>query len=217
MVRSWDFCKRKFFRFWHHGKKKFFHYSKFEQPDDVIEKTVKLDNGRNSLEVMLKGMRGGKIKVVVVGQKVLASDDDGDEIVMSYDTPCTGGSTALCNDNCPNDFNPDQADSDGDGIGDVCDDSDGYPNIAIATVDVGDMPYGKMAVSLNGEYVYVSNYNSNTVSVISTSSKAVIKEIDVGNNPGDISMSPGGDYVYVSNKFDDSVSVIQTSDNTEII
>jgi YVTN family beta-propeller protein len=215
VVSSWDFCKRKFFRFWHHGKKKFFHYSKFEQPDNVIEKTVKLDNGRNSLEVMLKGMRGGKIKLVVVGQKVLASDDDGDEILMSYDTPCTGGSTALCNDNCPNDFNPDQADSDGDGIGDVCDDTDDYPYLVGDTINVGSGPWGGIAVSPDSEFVYVSNYGGDSVSVIKTADNSVSEPpIPVGDGPAGVSMTRDGAFVYVSNYNSSTVSVIDTSDNS---
>jgi hypothetical protein len=46
--------------------------------------------------------------------------DDGDGSGLAGDYPCTGGQTADCDDNCPTTPNPDQADTDGDGLGDAC-------------------------------------------------------------------------------------------------
>ena len=214
VVRYRDFYKKKFFRFWNFKKKKFFRCSYVKQPDDYIEKTVELTKGQNSLEVMLNGRRKGKIKVVIVGQKFLESDDDGDEIVMSYETPCTGGSTALCNDNCPNDFNPDQADSDGDGIGDVCDDDDGYPYLVTATIGVGSDPWGGIAVSPDNEFVYVTNFSDDTVSVIRTADNMAYDTIHVGDGPTGVSMTSDGAFLYVSNHNTNLVSVIDTSNNS---
>jgi len=211
-----DFYKKRFFRFWNFRKKAFFRCSYVQQPDAYIEKTVELTKGQNSLEVMLHSRRGGKIKVVIEGQKLLESDDDGDEILMSYDSPCTGGNTASCNDNCPNDFNPDQADSDGDGIGDVCDDTDEYPYFVTATIDVGNGPWGGIAVSPDDEFVYVTNFSDNNVSVISTSDNLAHDTIDVGNGPTGVAMSPDGAVLYVSNYYSNSVSVIDIANNSRL-
>ena len=52
--------------------------------------------------------------------------EDGDDSGIEGDAPCIGGETELCDDNCPEVANEDQADLDWDGIGDECDpDRDG--------------------------------------------------------------------------------------------
>jgi YVTN family beta-propeller protein len=214
VIHSWDFYKKKYFRYWHPKKKKYFHYSHYEQPDDYIEKTVELTKGKNSLKVMLNSMRGGKIKVAIVKPKYLASDDLDCDFI-----PDDG------EDNCPNDYNPDQADSDGDGIGDVCDngDDDTYPATVVATIDnVGPAtgPYGGIAVSSQEAFAYVSNNFDGKVYVINTSDNTLMSNnIQVGNGPMGVSVTPNGDYVYVSNSGGDgngsgTVSVIDTNSNS---
>ncbi|MEE9442111.1 MAG: S8 family serine peptidase [candidate division Zixibacteria bacterium] len=54
--------------------------------------------------------------------------DDGDFSGDPNDNPCTGGEIANCDDNCVDDYNPNQEDIDGDGIGDVCDSCPGHPH-----------------------------------------------------------------------------------------
>ena len=57
--------------------------------------------------------------------------DDGDGSGIIGDKPCTGGATANCDDNCQKTKNANQADMDGDGWGDACDqdcDGDGHSN-----------------------------------------------------------------------------------------
>ncbi len=52
-------------------------------------------------------------------------DDDGDGV---FDR-CAGGATIGCDDNCVGIDNPDQADADGDGIGDLCDNCPAVANL----------------------------------------------------------------------------------------
>ncbi len=61
--------------------------------------------------------------------------NDGDASGTPGDNPCTDGNTVLCDDNCPNDWNPAQTDTNNDGIGDAC----GIPAISITSVDGGNI------------------------------------------------------------------------------
>lgn len=66
-----------------------------------------------------------------------------------------------------------------------------------------------VAVTPDGQWLYVSAYGTNRVSVIRTSDNAVVAQIPVGQWPqGIIDVSPDGRYLYCPNAMDNTVSVI---------
>ena len=61
--------------------------------------------------------------------RTVTEDQDGDGILYSGGANfCVGGETSDCEDNCPQLANADQADQDGDGVGDLCDNCLETPN-----------------------------------------------------------------------------------------
>ena len=82
-------------------------------------------------------------------------------------------------------------------------------------VIVGTSPVG-VAITPNDLYVYVANWGSATVSVISTSNNSAFKAISVGTNPDGVAITPNGLYAYVANAGSNSVSVISTSSNSVV-
>ena len=76
-------------------------------------------------------------------------------------------------------------------------------------------PYG-IAITPDGNYAYVANYGSSTVSVIDINSNTVTTSIAVGTSPYAVAVTPDGAFVYVTNSGDDTVSVIDTTDNTVV-
>jgi YVTN family beta-propeller protein len=68
-----------------------------------------------------------------------------------------------------------------------------------------------IALAPNGDFVYVANTTSNSVSVIATSNNTVIAEVSVGLEPSGVGVRPDGLEVWVSNHISDSVSVIDTN------
>ena len=78
------------------------------------------------------------------------------------------------------------------------------------TVVVGSYPWG-VAITPNGAYVYVTNQDWGTVSVISTATNTVTTTVHVGNDPKGVAITPNGAYAYVTNTLSSTVSVISTS------
>jgi len=86
---------------------------------------------------------------------------------------------------------------------------------AIETViDVGRNPID-IAITPDGNYAYVVNNYSSSVSAINVPDSTVIT-IAVGAYPIDAEISPDGNFVYAVNSLSDTVSVISTSTNTVI-
>jgi YVTN family beta-propeller protein len=86
-------------------------------------------------------------------------------------------------------------------------------NQKLAEVPVGVNPWC-VAITPNNEKVYVTNQGSGTVSVISASSRTVIKTIGVGTEPFGCVLNPSGSRLYVANFSSESVSVINTATDT---
>ena len=88
-------------------------------------------------------------------------------------------------------------------------------NSIVAEIQVGGYPLG-MAVSSDGNHVYVANDIDGTVSVIQTCSNTVIDTITVGDQTAsDVAVTPDGNYLYVVDGVD-KVYVIQTTTNSVI-
>src|SRR5436309_1838606 len=83
----------------------------------------------------------------------------------------------------------------------------------IATIHVGMNPQAA-AVNTNTGSVYVVDYSSNTVSVISPNNQ-VIATIPVGKGPIAVAFNPNTGNVYVNNVLSNTVSVI--SPNNQVI
>ena len=77
----------------------------------------------------------------------------------------------------------------------------------------GGQAYG-IAVSPNGQRVYLTQTGNNRVSVINTATNTVLTTIAVGSTPAGITVSPDNTRVYVANYSSNTVSVINTTTNT---
>jgi YVTN family beta-propeller protein len=87
----------------------------------------------------------------------------------------------------------------------------------VATIGVGQSPQA-VAVVPNGSRVYVTNWQSNSVSVIDTTSGTVVATITdgVGTAPNGLAISRDGSRVYVANDQSATISVIDTATNTVV-
>lgn len=85
----------------------------------------------------------------------------------------------------------------------------------VDTITVGTGPLG-IAITPNGQRVYVTNRVDDSVSVIDTATNKVIVTIPVGNQPSMVAVTPDGIRVYVGNSADNTISVIDTRSNTVI-
>jgi YVTN family beta-propeller protein len=75
------------------------------------------------------------------------------------------------------------------------------------TIAVGNAPHS-VAVNPNTDMIYVTNRDSNTVSVIDGKTNSVIKTVKVGVHPIDIGLNPNTGKVYIANEENDTVSII---------
>ena len=89
-------------------------------------------------------------------------------------------------------------------------------------IEVGLHP-NSIITSRNGRFVYVSNGNSDNVSVINTASNKVVSTLSVklnedapfiGHSPNALALSPDGHTLYVSNGMDNAIAVIKLSDGS---
>jgi len=86
-------------------------------------------------------------------------------------------------------------------------------------IKVGKEPYGMVLPSeLSFDLLYVSNFGSDTVSVVSTINNTKIKDISLEKNSGPMQLVylPSKNKIYVSNNNNANVSVISTENDTKI-
>ena len=83
------------------------------------------------------------------------------------------------------------------------------------TIDTADEPVNmpfSVAISADGNIVFIANAGSDDVSVIDQRTDRSVAHINVGANPRGIAITPDGSRVFVNNVLDGTLSVIDTDD-----
>jgi YVTN family beta-propeller protein len=83
----------------------------------------------------------------------------------------------------------------------------------VATVPVGSSPFG-VGVNPTTNRIYVSNFGSNTASVIDGATDAVVATVPVGSSPLGVGVNPATNRIYVANFGSNTISVIDGATNT---
>jgi len=84
----------------------------------------------------------------------------------------------------------------------------------IPVLPAGSNPQKIAANPVNPVFMYVTNFGSNSVSVISTTGLNVVTTVPVGVNPLGLDVTGDGTQVWVANSGGTSISIINTSTNT---
>ncbi|MFZ9630162.1 MAG: beta-propeller fold lactonase family protein, partial [Ilumatobacteraceae bacterium] len=83
------------------------------------------------------------------------------------------------------------------------------------TIPVGVYPY-QLKLNPAETRLYVTNQVDNSVSVINTSTNAVVSTVSLSNQPLDLVVSATGQWLYVGRPFSSAVDLIDTSFNTVV-
>ena len=84
-----------------------------------------------------------------------------------------------------------------------------------AAVEVGRHP-AHVVIDPQGKFIYATNSEDDTVSVIDAAQKRQVKTIATGKFPHGLRMSPDGREIYTANVNDGTVSVISTAEQKEV-
>jgi len=88
----------------------------------------------------------------------------------------------------------------------------GYPDTVVATIPTGGWPHGP-AATLDGKYIYVPGFSSDSVYVVRTTDNAVVAGFPLAGRPTIALPSPDGQYMYISNSGNGTVARVRLTDN----
>jgi YVTN family beta-propeller protein len=92
---------------------------------------------------------------------------------------------------------------------------DGNTNNIMKNITVGKFP-NSIAINPNINRIYVTNYDSDTVSVIDGNTNNIMKNISVGSGPSDVAINPNSNRIYVVNQHSNTISIVNGNTNRVI-